>query len=365
MSEGIMEKPQTVMPNDDVQEAPKFSETEYKGWESLRDPGTQAVIEKEDAKALAIPISELDGSKAQPAPPPEPAPAPEPQKADENTPWARIRILEKEKKSLKKQSDERIDKLERMLADATSKLDKLVGATQPGEETPQRADPNTEPVRHLIEEVQDIKRDLEEKKAQEARAQYEYVVGQAIGAVNSVIQEQIRQDPVFAAGIEHLSEVIEGAAQLKFPDASDEKLREIVAMQVNEEKLKWARENRDPVEQMYRLAMAYGFKPEEVAQRIKAQAAPKPQAKPQIKVDLPPAKEIEAAQKRRIGTGTIAGLQGVSPKGFSADAMRGKSASERQYEFAKLEREGALKIRPGKRAPDLEVMLAGKLIETP
>src|SRR5690606_26442463 len=126
--------------------------------------------------------------------------------------------------------------------------------------------------------------------------------------------------------------------------------------QLIRKQLTWQKSGLDPVEEVYKQAIKFGFDPEATMERLggsyddqgnwipaqaaqaPAQAARRPAQKPKS-----PAEKIAAARARTANTASIAGAVGRPVKGFSAKKLEGMTDEQQDYEIRKAIDNGDLR----------------------
>lgn len=322
-------------------------------WDDLRtvrEAKPKVAAPKSEEPALVDVTEEMIAAIEAEAPPPPP-------KVIKN-PAARARILEKEVHK----KDERIEQLE-------AKLDRVLGALEG--KKPERADDSVReedlsPAEKLLRQQDELKAEILALRRERQIEKEMVAAEQKLRRVSASIEAEQKENPVFVDALNHVARVMYHRVQKmpEFGSTEDEK-KQSFARLVFSKQLEWADKGLDPVQEMYDMALDFGFDHMESARRhgvvfegMEAEMAPK--AAPakaaaavakavQTKPD--PRAELALSKKRNEGTGTISGLTGKAPKRFNARNLVGKSDEEFRYEVRRAVAAGEIGVgkngRPG------------------
>lgn len=343
--------------------------SEHPGWDSLaeavqKDNATKVLVDpsvheraRNEAKNALLEAAEDDS----PAPQRRQRRAPEPEPtgddfsefdqeveeavvaAQEKKPWKNIKNPQARARILEKERDRALDELaelKQMVQSIMPKADQEDGEAE--------IDPIADPAAAILKEIREAKEEIlrlkqeREQERQVARAQ------SAVQQVDKRLNDEIAADPVFKGAFDHVTRVVMNTHldNPQFGRTEQERRLNIMASLLRKE-LEWYEQGKDPVEEVYRQAMKFGFDPDDFAQRAGVRYGP--DGRP-IKAQQPatqkaatPVDKIRAS--RRKDTGTIANVMGKPPKRFNAREWAKMDDATARYELRKLQASGDL---PGK-----------------
>lgn len=255
-------------------------------------------------------------------------------------PGGRMRILEKERDAAK----EELSEIKEMLKVLMPQPD-----AEPGEE---EIDPDVNPTAAILREIREAKDEIVRLKQEREREREMAAAHHAVKSVDDRLNAEIAADPVFKGAFDHVTKVVINTHidNPQFGATEQERRLNIFASLLSKE-LEWHKQGKDPVEEIYRQAMRFGFDPDDYASRAGVQygpdgrpvaaqpPAPARQARPQAPID-----KVRAA--RRKDTATVANVIGSPPKRFNARAWASKDEAAARYEIRKLVASGDLPAKP-------------------
>ena len=231
----------------------------------------------DDAEIVEVPTDDGSTPKHSPQKATEKAEAEDEGGKEIVKPWARARILEKERD----RAEVRVNDLESRLTLLATAMEQLASSGIQAKDASaapddKKIDPDIDPVGALLQEVRSVREEVKSLKADRDTDKARSSVAAAVSSVDGRLQEQFKSDPVFVEALNHVAKVVGRTAEKKYPNATKSQLAQQVANQFAEVKASWAAEGRDPVTEMYDMAMTLGFDPDAVESRIKAE---KPEAR--------------------------------------------------------------------------------------
>lgn len=275
-------------------------------------------------------------------------------------PWARARVLEREKR----EKETEINDLQYRVSALTGAVEKLVNAGVVAKDTnaqpeDQPVDPAIDPVGALMQEQKAIKAMLSELTASRSNERALNAVGQAAQIANKALAEQWETDPVFQGAVGHIAKVVERTTEKRYPNASREDRARHVGLQMEQIKAGWVAERKDPVTEMYDMAMTLGFDPESYEKALQPQAGKK-KADPQVDRSTPK-ERITRAREKATSVATLGGSEGAAPKRVSASDLAVADTGEFNRRLNQMIDQGLVRTRqtPGK-SPRFADMLPGK-----
>lgn len=274
-------------------------------------------------------------------------------------PWARARILEKEKR----EKDQTIQGLEHKVGKLTEALDRLlVGRGVTGEEKrEEEIDPEVDPAKAILKKIEGVQSELSALKAEREATKQVGVIVEALNDVNKTLHTQLGEDPVFYGALEHISRVMERQIEKQFPNRSQEEKLRLVSDATNKTKLEWARDGKDPVTEMYDFAMTLGFDPDSYESRI--QSAKSTETVTNKKSNPDPRKSVERAKARASSVAGLGDVEGSKPRRNPAQSLsKAKSEEEFDAEIDRLVSAGEMKRDRTSVAgtPSFQELFAGK-----
>lgn len=273
-------------------------------------------------------------------------------------PWGRLRRLEKERNEAKQEA-RKVTELEQKVERLTSMLERQLSPQDDGDvEMP--PDPQIAPVQAILSKLEETQRELrsmkeereQEKQLTEARA--------LMHESNTRINTTLEADPVFKGAFDHVTKVVFNNVRDDPRFGATEQERRMNAIgQLIRKQLTWQQHGLDPVEEVYKQAIKFGFDPEATMERLggsydengnwiasQARQAPAQAARKQPQRAKSPAEKIAAARARTAGTASIAGAVGRPVRGFNAKKLEGMTDEQQEYEIRKAIDNGDLP--PGK-----------------
>jgi hypothetical protein len=234
------------------------------------------------------------------------------EKAIHGNPFARARIVERERDIERK----RADKAEEQLTTLLEALNKSnLGQAQEEVEIEESLNPleaiSKKQDQVLLEVAEWKKQQTEKEQAQVEETED----SRANGLIQSFVAQAEQAAPgLYTAAVAHLSNVWVSEYLEDNPDADESDANEHVANRARELKLRAAANGLNPGQEFLRRSALVGFRPDLAKAAQKAPQAPKaPKPIP------PPVQEIAQQQERRQALGSISSMQGSSTQ----DPMRG------------------------------------------
>lgn len=248
----------------------------------------------------------------------EPQGAPEP--PIKGNPFARIRVLEREKRL----AEERNQRIEEQFIKLTESLSKLA----PQEEEDPEEDLSTlNPIEAISKRQEMILERIESREKQEQEEkEREQITEEERAAdihIQSFIQRAEQAAPgVYPAAVAHLANVKMSEYLDDNPDVSVEDAEAEVGKWARGIKMRALREGKNPAEEFLRRSVQVGFNPNGAVKPQKA-----PGATNQQQVQPNPAQQIQAEQRRKEALGSLSNMQGTSVQ----DPIKGlNSLSEKE-----------------------------------
>lgn len=276
-------------------------------------------------------------------------------------PWARARILEREKRE--KQSE--INDLQGRVAKLTEALETVLArqqeAMQAKEEQEEEIDPALDPAGAILSEVKKLTKRLDTLENGTRIEKTVDATTRALNIVNQPLIQQAQEDPVFVGAVEHVAQIMEKTTSKKFPNKTPAERFAIATDSINRTKLDWARDGLDPVQEMYDLAMTYGFNPEAFEASLGNEEAP---AQKKVMAKKPDAKQqIQRAKEKASAVTSMGGVSGSAPRHNPAGELaRARDPKEFDRVLDNLVKSGAASYNVGTpgRTPSFSELLPGK-----
>lgn len=285
-------------------------------------------------------------------------------------PWGRLRRLEKERNEAKQEA-RKVTELEQKVERLTAMLERQLTPNEDGDvEMP--PDPQIAPVQAILSKLEETQQELRSMKEEREREKQLAEARSLMEASNHRLNTTIESDPVFKGAFNHITKVVLNNVRDDPRFGATETERRMNAMeQLIRKQLDWQKNGLDPVEEVYKQAIKFGFDPEATMEQLggsydengnwistRAQQAPSlPASKPAQKPKSP-AEKIAAARARTANTASIAGAVGRPVKSFNVKKLEGMTDEQQDYEIRKAIDNGELPPgRFSKYVPDLRSLL--------
>lgn len=285
-------------------------------------------------------------------------------------PWGRLRRLEKERNEAKQEA-RKVTELEQKVERLTAMLERQLAPNEDGDvEMP--PDPQIAPVQAILSKLEETQKELRSMKEEREREKQLTEARALMHESNTRINTTLEADPVFKGAFDHVTKVVLNNVRDDPRFGATEQERRMNAMeQLIRKQLTWQKSGLDPVEEVYKQAIKFGFDPEATMEQLggsydengnwistRAQQAPsRPTGKPAQKPKSP-AEKIAAARARTANTASIAGAVGRPVKSFNVKKLEGMTDEQQDYEIRKAIDNGELPPgRFSKYVPDLRSLL--------
>lgn len=285
-------------------------------------------------------------------------------------PWGRLRRLEKERNEAKQEA-RKVTELEQKVERLTAMLERQLAPNEDGDvEMP--PDPQIAPVQAILSKLEETQKELRSMKEEREREKQLSEARSLIEASNHRLNTSIEADPVFKGAFNHITKVVLNNVRDDPRFGATETERRMNAMeQLIRKQLDWQKNGLDPVEEVYKQAIKFGFDPDAAMEQLggsydengnwistRAQQAPsRPTGKP-VQKPKSPAEKIAAARARTANTASIAGAVGRPVKSFNVKKLEGMTDEQQDYEIRKAIDNGELPPgRFSKYVPDLRSLL--------
>lgn len=286
-------------------------------------------------------------------------------------PWGRIRRLEKERNEARKEAH-KVSELEAKVDRLLAQLEKQGAPQELGEEEVP-PDPQIAPVQAILHKLEETQRELKEIKEESARKEQLAEARAAMSESNIRINVEMENDPVFKGAFDHVTKVVLNNVKDDPRFGATEHERRVRAVeQLIRRQLDWHKNGLDPVQEIYKQAMKFGYDPEDMMTRLggtydengawvsSESPAPAPRRQPAAPKPKTAAEKIAASRARTAGTASIAAAVGKPPRHFNAKRLEGMDDRKAEYEIRKAIDNGEL--APGKYnkySPSLRDLLEG------
>lgn len=313
-----------------------------------RDPSLASLLSKASPGVGSVPEEVQAPEELAPtAPQAEPE---RPLKGNENSAWARARVLEREKKL----RDREIESLKNQLDTVLKVVNERLVPEEP-EESLEDLDPITRNERKQ-EKILEKLEALEEKETRsKEQLEFERVNAHADQQIYAFKAEADKAAPgAYDQAIKHLTNVWM-SEELESSDDPEHVVIERVAQKAINLKFKYLKEGKNPGEEFFKKALNLGFDMNSLLPNAPAAAQAAPQAP---KVSQTGEELIRKEIERRKASGSLSGVQG-SP---AVDTIRNLSKMSEKDQFRAtldlMKEKGSMR-----RAPSLKDLLAHKIVE--
>lgn len=265
-------------------------------------------------------------------------------------PYARARVLERERDREKR----RVADLEQKLNSLTEAITRLAPQVQEEEEEQEPLNPIEAISRktdRVLQEMNDLKKQREQEVQHQQLSQEEQIANRGI---QSFMEQAEKAAPgVYQSAVAHLANVKITEYLEDNPDASEDEAKEHVAVWAREFKLRAMREGKNPGEEFLKRSAIHGFNPNVAAKPQKAPGAPKvaaPTPDPQV--------AFQEDLRRREALGSLSSMQGTA----KVDPMKALSAIPDSKRVGAIMQEMKSRGRMNRPIP-LEELLAHKMVK--
>lgn len=285
-------------------------------------------------------------------------------------PWGRLRRLEKERNEAKQEA-RKVTELEQKVERLTAMLERQLAPNEDGDvEMP--PDPQIAPVQAILSKLEETQKELRSMKEEREREKQLTEARALMHESNTRINTTLEADPVFKGAFDHVTKVVLNNVRDDPRFGATETERRMNAMeQLIRKQLTWQKSGLDPVEEVYKQAIKFGFDPEATMERLggsydengnwvvsQTRQAPAQAARKAAQRPKSPAEKIAAARARTANTASIAGAVGRPVKSFNVKKLEGMTDEQQDYEIRKAIDNGELPPgRFSKYVPDLRSLL--------
>lgn len=313
-----------------------------------RDPSIASLLSKASQGVGSVP-PEVQGE-----PQVDPGFTPEvgekPLKGNENSAWARARVLEREKKI----RDREIESLKNQLDTVLKVVNERLVAPEE-EEVEEELDPIARTERKqekILEKLESLEQKEEKSKEQK---EFERINSFADQQIYSFKAEAEKAAPgAYDEAIKHLTNVWM-SEELESSDDPEGVVLERVTQKALSLKFKYLREGKNPGEEFFKKALNLGFDLSGFYQAPpgSAQAAPQAPNSGQSGEDL-----IKKEIARRKAAGSLSGIQGSAPVDIVKNFSKMSESDQFKATLELMKEKGSMR-----RAPTLKDLLAHKMVE--
>ncbi len=255
-------------------------------------------------------------------------------------PQARVRILERDNEIMANRLNMTVQMLQNMANSQPA----------PVQDPNPYAGEEQSPVDVIVNKLKTIEDKIQYLDQRQQVAKQQESVEEVLGRANAKIQERLASDEDYQQAFAHLADVVKGNIDDDFPNKTEQEKMLIAFQSINQKKLEWIAQGKEPEKEMYKYAKRMGHRP-----AAPATAAPQAQANAR--------EQIQKEKARDTGTGTVATVP-ASNASRPNRVFAKMSDEEFHRELSKSVKDGQFNtVGLGRRTPSMHELLPGKAIQ--